>query len=62
MVQRAAVLIAQGKIFALYGEAGSGKSMLVKTILRNPDAKRYRCAQLNEIVNCLLKATVSGWR
>jgi type II secretory pathway predicted ATPase ExeA len=46
LAHRAAALIAQGKSFALYGEAGSGKSMLVKTIIANLDAKQYRCALL----------------
>jgi len=46
IVQRALALIRQGKSLALYGEAGTGKSMLIKTIAGSLDAKTYRLATL----------------
>jgi type II secretory pathway predicted ATPase ExeA len=44
LVQRALALLRQGKSIALYGEAGSGKSMLVKTITMLLDPKEFRIA------------------
>lgn len=44
MVQRAVALIRQGKSMAIYGEAGTGKSMLIKTITNELDTKNYRTA------------------
>jgi type II secretory pathway predicted ATPase ExeA len=44
IVQRALALIRQGKSMAIYGEAGTGKSMLIKTITNELDSKSYRIA------------------
>ncbi len=44
IVQRAVALIQQGRSLAIFGEAGTGKSMLVKTIINELDSKNYRCA------------------
>lgn len=46
MVQRATALLRQAKSIALYGEAGCGKSMLVKTILTQLDPKEFRIAHI----------------
>jgi len=46
MTQRALALIRQGKSLAIYGEAGTGKSMLSKTITDQLDTKTYRVAML----------------
>ena len=46
IVQRATALLRQGKSLGIYGEAGSGKSMLVKTIISELDSKEYRIAQI----------------
>lgn len=42
ITQRALALIKQGKSLAIYGEAGSGKSMLIKNIAAQIDSKNYR--------------------
>lgn len=42
LVQRALALIKQGKSLAVYGEAGTGKSMLIKNITQQIDSKNYR--------------------
>ena len=44
ILQRALALIRQGKSLCIYGEAGSGKSMLLKTIASQLDTKNYRTA------------------
>lgn len=46
IVQRTTALVRQGKSVAIYGEAGSGKSMLAKSIISELDAKTYRIAQI----------------
>jgi type II secretory pathway predicted ATPase ExeA len=46
MTQRALALIRQGKSLAIYGEAGTGKSMLVKAIADQLDIKTYRIAMV----------------
>jgi type II secretory pathway predicted ATPase ExeA len=46
MTQRALALIRQGKSLAIYGEAGTGKSMLGKAIADQLDTKNYRVAML----------------
>lgn len=46
IIQRALALIRQGKSLAIYGEAGTGKSMLIKAITNQLDAKNYRSAIL----------------
>jgi type II secretory pathway predicted ATPase ExeA len=42
--QRALALLRQGRSLAVYGDAGTGKSMLIKTIVNELDAKEFRCA------------------
>jgi type II secretory pathway predicted ATPase ExeA len=44
IVQRSLALIQQGRSLAIFGEAGTGKSMLIKTIINQLDAKLFRCA------------------
>ena len=39
-------LIRQGKSFALYGEPGTGKSMLLKALIQQLDTKAYRVANI----------------
>jgi general secretion pathway protein A len=46
MLQRTITMLRQGKSVAIYGEAGTGKSMLVKSITSQLDAKEFRIAQL----------------
>jgi len=46
IIRRALALTRQGKSLAVYGEAGNGKSMLLKTITNQLDPKNYRCAIL----------------
>jgi len=46
IAQRTTALLRQGKSVALYGEAGTGKSMLVKSIISALDAKEFRIAQI----------------
>lgn len=46
IVQRTTALLRQGKSVALYGEAGTGKSMLIKSIIAELDAKEFRVAQI----------------
>jgi general secretion pathway protein A len=46
IVQRTTALLRQGKSVALYGEAGTGKSMLIKSIISELDAKEFRIAQI----------------
>ena len=46
MTQRALALIRQGKSLAIYGEAGVGKSMLIKAIADQLDTKTYRIAMM----------------
>lgn len=46
MLQRTIALIRQGKSVAVYGEAGIGKSMLVKSIISQLDTKEFRVAQI----------------
>lgn len=46
ITQRALTLLRQGRSLAVYGEAGTGKSMLIKTITNELDAKEYRVAKI----------------
>jgi general secretion pathway protein A len=46
MLDRIDALLRQGKSIALCGEAGTGKSMLVKAITERLDSKEYRIAQI----------------
>jgi type II secretory pathway predicted ATPase ExeA len=46
ILNRAMALIRQGKSLAIYGEAGAGKSMLVKSIAQQLDSKSYRVATI----------------
>jgi general secretion pathway protein A len=46
IVQRTIALLRQGKSIAIYGEAGSGKSMLAKSIISELDTKNFRIAQI----------------
>lgn len=46
IIHRSNALLRQGKSVALYGEAGTGKSMLVKSIISELDAKEFRIAQI----------------
>jgi type II secretory pathway predicted ATPase ExeA len=46
ITQRTTALLRQGKSVALYGEAGTGKSMLVKSIISALDPKGFRIAQI----------------
>jgi type II secretory pathway predicted ATPase ExeA len=42
ILNRSLALIRQGKSLAIYGEAGAGKSMLIKSISQQLDSKSYR--------------------
>lgn len=42
--QRTLTLIMQGRSLAIHGDAGTGKSMLIKTITNELDTKNFRCA------------------
>lgn len=44
ITQRALNLLRQGRSLAVYGDAGTGKSMLIKTITNELDSKEFRCA------------------
>jgi type II secretory pathway predicted ATPase ExeA len=46
IAQRTTALLRQGKSIAIHGEAGTGKSMLVKTITAQLDAKEFRVAHI----------------
>jgi general secretion pathway protein A len=46
IVQRTIALLRQGKSVALYGEAGTGKSMLAKSISSLLDQKEFRIAHI----------------
>jgi general secretion pathway protein A len=46
IVQRTTALLRQGKSVSLHGEAGTGKSMLIKSIISELDAKEFRIAQI----------------
>ena len=46
ILNRALALIRQGKSLAIYGEAGAGKSMLIKSITNQLDIKNYRIATI----------------
>jgi type II secretory pathway predicted ATPase ExeA len=46
IVQRIMALLQQGKSLGIYGEAGTGKSMLVKAITASLDPKAFRIAQI----------------
>lgn len=46
ILQRTDTLLRQGKSLALYGEAGNGKSMLIKSIISKLDPKEFRIAQI----------------
>jgi type II secretory pathway predicted ATPase ExeA len=46
IVGRATALLRQGKSLGIHGEAGTGKSMLLKTIMAELDSKDYRIAQI----------------
>lgn len=44
IIQRALTLLRQGRSLAIYGDAGTGKSMLIKTITNELDSKEFRVA------------------
>jgi type II secretory pathway predicted ATPase ExeA len=46
IVQRTCTLLRQGRSVAIHGDAGAGKSMLVKSILSQLDPKEFRIAQI----------------
>jgi general secretion pathway protein A len=46
MLDRVDALLRQGKSLAICGEAGTGKSMFVKTIVSNLDTKEFRVVQI----------------
>lgn len=46
IVQRTMALLHQGKSVGIYGEAGTGKSMLAKAIAAGLDTKAFRIAQI----------------
>ncbi len=46
ILDRSLALIRQGKSLAIYGEAGAGKSMLIKSITQELDSKSYRIATI----------------
>jgi type II secretory pathway predicted ATPase ExeA len=46
IAQRTATLLRQGKSVAIHGEAGSGKSMLAKSIVADLDPKNFRIAHI----------------
>ena len=43
IIQRTLALVQQGRSLAIYGDPGTGKSMLVKSIINELDPKQYRC-------------------
>ena len=46
ILQRTIALVRQGKSVALYGEAGTGKSMLTKSICAQLDSKEFRISRI----------------
>jgi type II secretory pathway predicted ATPase ExeA len=46
ILSRSIAFIRQGKSLAIYGEAGAGKSMLIKSIAQKLDPKTYRVATI----------------
>lgn len=46
ILQRTTALLRQGRSVAIYGEAGTGKSMLVKSIVSQLDSKEFRIAHI----------------
>lgn len=46
ILQRTITLVRQGKSVAIFGEAGTGKSMLVKSIISELATKEFRIAQI----------------
>lgn len=46
MLHRSLTLLRQGRSIAIHGEAGTGKSMLIKSILNELDPKEYRIAHI----------------
>ena len=46
ILQRTDALLRQGKSLAIYGDAGSGKSMLIKSIIAELDSKEFRVIQI----------------
>ncbi len=46
ILNRSLALLRQGKSLAIYGEAGAGKSMLIKSITQELDSKAYRVATI----------------
>lgn len=46
ILSRAVTFIRQGKSLAIYGEAGAGKSMLLKSMISQLDTKTYRIAAI----------------
>jgi general secretion pathway protein A len=46
MLQRTTALLRQGKSVAIYGEPGTGKSMLVKSLTAELDPKEFRIAHI----------------
>src|SRR5271157_677214 len=46
ILERSLALVRQGKSLAIYGEAGAGKSMLIKSTTQELDAKSYRVATI----------------
>jgi general secretion pathway protein A len=46
ILDRSLALVRQGKSLAIYGEAGAGKSMLIKSITQELDSKSYRIATI----------------
>jgi type II secretory pathway predicted ATPase ExeA len=45
-IERMLMLIGEGKSFSIAGEPGSGKSMLLRTLVSKFDGKAFRCAQV----------------
>jgi len=45
-LQRAVTLLKQGRSMAVYGDAGTGKSMMIKSIINELDYKEYRIANI----------------
>lgn len=46
MLHRSLTLLKQGRSIAIHGDAGTGKSMLIKSILTELDPKEYRIAHI----------------
>jgi type II secretory pathway predicted ATPase ExeA len=46
IVQRTTALLRQGKSVAIHGDAGTGKSMMIKNIISQLDSKEFRVAQI----------------